>query len=126
VPAITCPPQQLKSPSCSCLGDRARVATEALRRLRSTGYLALQDVSCDVHEECVHLRGRLPSYYLKQVAQTAVAEVEGVRRLINQIEVTAPTAPAGALCGGKHTAANESNHGDLPQSPEGQSPSIAP
>jgi hypothetical protein len=37
----------------------------------------------------VRLCGRLSSYYLKQVAQAVVAEVEGVRRVINLIEVVA-------------------------------------
>ena len=33
------------------------------------------------------LRGRLPTYYLKQLAQHLIAEIKGVRRIINEIEV---------------------------------------
>ncbi len=77
------------------LADRA----EAL--LRSNPYLALKNVSC---EDCrvesgegglVVLRGCLPSYYLKQIAQTVVAQVEGVRRIDNRIQVVKP-APRNA------------------------------
>ena len=35
------------------------------------------------------LRGRLPTYYLKQLAQHLIAEIKGVRRIINEIEVLA-------------------------------------
>jgi osmotically-inducible protein OsmY len=61
-----------------------------LRRLRHSGYLALRDISCDVDGDGLSLHGRLPSYYLKQVAQALVAEVEGVERVVNMIKVSAP------------------------------------
>ena len=37
-----------------------------------------------------YLHGCLPSYYLKQLAQEIAAGVEGVRLVVNKIEVTAP------------------------------------
>ncbi|MDB5349075.1 MAG: putative periplasmic or secreted lipoprotein [Planctomycetota bacterium] len=66
---------------------RENIGIEAQERLRRCGYSALRDISCDVHGQSVRLAGRLPSYYLKQVAQAVVAEIEGVRRVINLIEV---------------------------------------
>jgi hypothetical protein len=39
------------------------------------------------------LRGHLPSYYLKQLAQEAVADTPGVGRVENQIDVTPPAGP---------------------------------
>jgi osmotically-inducible protein OsmY len=69
---------------------RADVGLEAEYRLRRSGYLTLRDVSCDASAHGLQLRGRLPSYYLKQVAQAVVAEVEGVNRVINLIEVVSP------------------------------------
>jgi hypothetical protein len=33
------------------------------------------------------LRGRAPSYFLKQIAQSAVVGIDGVRRIVNRIEV---------------------------------------
>ena len=58
--------------------------------LRHNSYLALKNLSCDDHDGVVVLRGCLPSYYLKQVAQEVVAHLEGVERIDNQIEVVIP------------------------------------
>lgn len=69
---------------------RRQVCREAENRLRESGYYALRDVSCDVHEGEIHLDGRLPSHYLKQVAQYLANEVAGLRRVVNRIEVIAP------------------------------------
>lgn len=55
--------------------------------LRHNSYLALKNVRCDYHEGVLTLRGCLPTYYLKQIAQTTVARLEGVQRIVNQIEV---------------------------------------
>jgi hypothetical protein len=56
--------------------------------LRSSRYPALKTVSCDYQEGVLVLRGRLPTYYLKQIAQEVVAhQVKGVGRLHNQIQV---------------------------------------
>jgi osmotically-inducible protein OsmY len=60
---------------------------EAENRLRHSGHLALRDIACEAREGVLRLRGRVPSYYLKQIAQAIVAEVEGVVAVINQIEV---------------------------------------
>jgi hypothetical protein len=63
---------------------------EAERRLRRSGYFALRDVSCDARGGVLYLGGRLPSYYLKQVAQAIAADVAGGRGVVNRIEVVAP------------------------------------
>jgi hypothetical protein len=62
--------------------------TEAL--LRRSGYLALRDVTCVASDGVLYLSGRVPTYYLKQLAQEIAAGVDGVRLVINSIEVTAP------------------------------------
>jgi osmotically-inducible protein OsmY len=58
--------------------------------LRRNPYLAMKNVSCDCRRGVLVLRGCLPSYYLKQVAQEAVACLEGVEAVDNQIEVMPP------------------------------------
>ncbi|MBV9123273.1 MAG: BON domain-containing protein [Planctomycetes bacterium] len=58
----------------------------AQNRLRNNPYLALKRVSCDYQEGALTLRGRLPSYFLKQMAQAVISPLEGVQ-IINQIEV---------------------------------------
>jgi hypothetical protein len=60
----------------------------AERCLRSNPYLALKNVSCDCLDGVLVLRGCLPTYYLKQIAQEIVAhQVRGLGRLDNQIQV---------------------------------------
>jgi len=75
----------------SVLGLAERVEAH----LRSNPYLALKNVSCEgtvgrEKEGVMVLRGCLPSYYLKQIAQTVVAQVEGVRQIENRIQVVSP------------------------------------
>jgi hypothetical protein len=59
----------------------------AENRLRRNAYLALQQISCDFRDGVLILNGRLPSYYLKQVAQGLVTGIDAVERIDNQIEV---------------------------------------
>jgi BON domain-containing protein len=76
-------------PTC---GD---IAARAESRLVESGYMALRWILCDASEGVLILRGRVPTYFLKQLAQERVAEVEGVRAVVNEIEVVAP-APRSA------------------------------
>jgi osmotically-inducible protein OsmY len=64
-----------------------RVLEGAENCLRSNSYLALKNITCVYHEGVLTLRGCLPSYYLKQIAQTAVSRISGVDRVVNEIEV---------------------------------------
>ena len=57
--------------------------------LRKSPYLALSKVSCEFHDGVLTLRGCLPRYYLKQIAQEVVADVPGVEQVANQIEIVA-------------------------------------
>ena len=67
----------------------------AERGLRSSRYSALKHVSCDYQGGVLVLRGCLPSYYLKQVAQEVVARLEGVQAIDNQIQVVPPASRSG-------------------------------
>jgi osmotically-inducible protein OsmY len=58
--------------------------------LRGNPYLALKNVSCDYQNGVAVLRGCLPTYYLKQVAQEVVAHQQGVDKVKNQIQVLTP------------------------------------
>jgi osmotically-inducible protein OsmY len=69
--------------------DAGRAAEQAEARLRAHPYLALQRVSCECRDGVLVLRGRLPTYYLKQIAQALVAGIDGVRQVDNQVEVAA-------------------------------------
>ncbi len=60
--------------------------------LRRNPYLALKNVACDWRDGVLVLRGCLPSYYLKQVAQEVVARLEGVAGIENEIQVVTPAS----------------------------------
>ena len=68
-------------PSCE-------VIQAAQARLRTTPYPGVQKVSCECDDQGVlFLRGRLGSFYHKQLAQEAVAGLPGVTQVVNQAEV---------------------------------------
>ena len=57
--------QPVLSPS-----EKEIVETDATSRLRRSRYQPVQCVSCEFHEGVLTLRGRVSSYYLKQIIQT--------------------------------------------------------
>ena len=70
------------NPICSTAMERL-----ARTRLAQMGYFSLRQVECSFDNGTMTLRGRVPSYYYKQLAQEALRYVEHVRRLVNRIEV---------------------------------------
>jgi hypothetical protein len=65
----------------------AEIAQAALRR---SAYVELRNVSCDFSGGVLTLHGRVPTYYLKQLAQASVVDVPGVVEIDNRVEVAAP------------------------------------
>ncbi|MCH5376091.1 MAG: BON domain-containing protein [Planctomycetes bacterium] len=62
----------------------ARSARECLEeRLREM----VRDLECESHRGVLVLRGKAKSFYHKQLAQETVRALEGVLRVINNIEV---------------------------------------
>jgi hypothetical protein len=59
----------------------------ASERLRKSPYTALRCVWCEYDAGTLTLRGRLPSFFHKQLAQVAVAGLAEVAQVVNQIEV---------------------------------------
>ena len=64
-----------------------RTADAAQRRLQGSIDPRLHDVRCVTRNGSVVLRGRVPSFYLKQLAQEAVRTSDGKCEIINEIEV---------------------------------------
>jgi osmotically-inducible protein OsmY len=77
------------NPFATLFQEIAEIAQAALRQ---SPYFELHNVSCDFSGGILTLHGRLPTYYLKQLAQASVAEVPGVIEVHNRVEVTAPRA----------------------------------
>jgi osmotically-inducible protein OsmY len=74
---------------------QANLHVVAERALRSGPYPALKQLCCDCRGGVLVLRGCLPSYYLKQVAQEVVAHLEGVQGVENQIQVVPGASRSG-------------------------------
>jgi osmotically-inducible protein OsmY len=68
-----------------CLAERVQ------RALRGTGYGPLRGVEVTVRAGLVILGGRVPNYYLKQLAQATALSVPGARRVRNDLDVGRPS-----------------------------------
>jgi osmotically-inducible protein OsmY len=69
-------------------GMEAKLVVESAReRLRRQSHLSVQRIWCEFDEGTLFLRGQVPSFYHKQLAQVAVAGMEGVVQVVNDIEV---------------------------------------
>ena len=64
-----------------------RLAERIERALHATGYSALRDIKVFVNARIVHLVGRVPSYYLKQLAQVTALAVPGTHQIHNDVDV---------------------------------------
>jgi osmotically-inducible protein OsmY len=64
-----------------------RIAAIAEARLMSSPHPALRKVFCNYEDGVLVLRGRLNSFFHAQLAQETVRKVEGVERVVNQIEI---------------------------------------
>jgi hypothetical protein len=74
------------------LRSEAATAVRAEMQLRNSSYCELRRIRCKFHEGVFTLRGILPSYYLKQIAQTIVYKTDKGSIIVNHIEVVDPTA----------------------------------
>ena len=72
---------------------QARILALARQRLSSgcPYVFYFKGISCDYEDGVLTLQGRLPTYYLKQVLQTVLADVDGVVRIENQVDVVSST-----------------------------------
>ncbi|MCC6127492.1 MAG: BON domain-containing protein [Pirellulales bacterium] len=68
--------------------DSQNVAKSVRSSLEQSAYHVLRTVSFSYEHGVLLLRGQLPTYFHKQLAQEAVRRINGVTRIVNQIEVT--------------------------------------
>ena len=57
--------------------------------LRGSSYLALKNVSCELSHGVLTLRGCVPSYYLSEMAASAVCRLDGVDTVVNELQIIA-------------------------------------
>ena len=67
--------------------DTSKCTELAENLLHHSHHLALREIWCEMEGESLVLHGCLPSYFLKQMAQSTVAQAEGVQHIVNDIEV---------------------------------------
>lgn len=65
----------------------AKASVEAQTRLKKCGYPLLHNVGCETKDDVLYLTGRVPSFYLKQLAQTFVRDVPGIAVVVNNLRV---------------------------------------
>ena len=58
--------------------------------LRSSSHGPLRRLTCDFHEGVLSLRGVVPTFYLKQLAQALLGKLAGVEEINNQVVVQPP------------------------------------
>ena len=56
--------------------------------MQSSPYPDVRSISCEFQDGVIVLRGQVDSFYLKQVAQETIRNVEGVTVIVNIISVT--------------------------------------
>ena len=87
---------------CDALPERRAVARtkgevlldRAKALLNSSSHRALRSVSCVYYAGVLRLRGSVPNYYLKQVAQSLLLSMESAPRVQNEL-VVGPRSDAG-------------------------------
>jgi osmotically-inducible protein OsmY len=63
------------------------LAARVVETLKASGYAALQGVMAEHHEGVLVLRGTVPSFHMKQIAQTMASKVCGVEVVDNRLSV---------------------------------------
>jgi osmotically-inducible protein OsmY len=64
--------------------------TDIQDRFNRSPYLPLRYIECRLDDGVLVLRGRVPTFYLKQLAQTIGHSLRGIHRVINELRVDFP------------------------------------
>ncbi len=66
-----------------------RAVEEAVRHRLSTEspYAIFRNVTYNFEDGLLTLRGEVPSFYVKQILQTRLRDIDGVSQIDNQVEV---------------------------------------
>jgi osmotically-inducible protein OsmY len=81
----SCRETKIQDGEASSCGRNTVVAVR--ERLRSSAYIELRGITWTIENRVLCLRGRVSSYYVRQLAQACVRGLEGVEAIDNQLEV---------------------------------------
>ena len=82
------PDHRADHPLPETLAEAERLAASIERAVQRETRGGVRNLSVEVNRQGVFLKGRCPTYYLKQLAQHAAMGIPGGDRLTNQIEVS--------------------------------------
>lgn len=85
-----------------CVGrecNEESVCTRATAILSNSPYLPLRSVKCNYEGGNVTLRGEVPTFYLKQLAQSLASGAVRPEQILNLVQVKPPGAPSQAEYG---------------------------
>jgi hypothetical protein len=82
----SCPPRISETGDDYCLHERV------IQGLRNSGYSSLSKIKCEVFEGEVAVIGVVPSFYLKQMAQTIILRI-GQIKVKNNLKVQSHCDP---------------------------------
>jgi osmotically-inducible protein OsmY len=74
-------------PNRNPTAEKEAVLAEARLRFEQSPYRELHDIACEFQDGVMTLRGRVPSCFLKQIAQSTVFSMERVEVIDNRLEV---------------------------------------
>ncbi|MBX9681060.1 MAG: hypothetical protein K2X38_20070 [Gemmataceae bacterium] len=69
------------------MSPNAQVVVDAAHALKRSFYASLRRLQVEKSEDALIVTGRVPSWYLKQVAQETIMSVRGSLRLENRVFV---------------------------------------
>ena len=90
--ALDGPPRLAGAPQ-NGVSQNATIVENVRRRLHDSSYYYLRTITCACEEGVLTLRGRVPSYFLKQTVQVLAEKVEGVHHVVNLVDVMYQPAP---------------------------------
>ena len=70
--------------------SNAQLARAVETRMRTCHYWHLRSITCESKQGVVTILGRVPSYYLRDLAERLVSQVDGVEEIVNLIQVAGP------------------------------------
>ena len=73
------------APQSRASGDPIEKAVQS--QLRASGYGSLREIDCQVREGVAVLSGVVPSFHMKQMAQTIVMKLDDVSGIENRLRV---------------------------------------
>ncbi len=68
------------------------IAETAETRLESLAFLQLGQIVCEYQQGALTLHGKVEGYFLQHVACSSVQNIEGVKEVVDRLNVTHPRA----------------------------------